>query len=253
MKKHGLINIIVLCLMVSSIFPATAQEQQDSLAQQSRVFNHQFIKQQIVPLSFVGAGLLTLGNNELFFNKHEVKEERDHSFLGFHDPIDNFLAVAPIGVNYGLDLLKVPARDDFLNQTLILAKSEVATLGVVYILKYATHERRPDNSDYRSFPSGHTAEAFLAATFLDKEFRSASPWISVAGYTMATATGALRILNNKHWIGDVLVGAGVGMLTTNIIFATHQYRWSNKPDALSIHIIPLSFDGRPGFTASIRF
>lgn len=31
---------------------------------------------------------------------------------------------------------------------------------------------------------------------------------------MATATGLMRMANNKHWLSDVMVGAGIGILST---------------------------------------
>ena len=40
-----------------------------------------------------------------------------------------------------------------------------------------------------------------------------SPWISVGGYVVATTVGVSRILNNRHWISDVLAGAGIGILS----------------------------------------
>lgn len=43
-----------------------------------------------------------------------------------------------------------------------------------------------------------------------------SPWYSVAGYTIATATAYSRLLNNRHWISDVLAGAGIGILSTEL-------------------------------------
>ena len=69
--------------------------------------------------------------------------------------------------------------------------------------------------DY-SFPSGHTATAFMCATILHKEYGMKSPWYSIGGYTLAGLTGVTRQLNNRHWIGDVLVGAGIGMISTDL-------------------------------------
>jgi len=38
----------------------------------------------------------------------------------------------------------------------------------------------------------------------------------VGGYTIATLTGFMRVLNNRHWISDVLVGAGIGILSADL-------------------------------------
>ena len=59
--------------------------------------------------------------------------------------------------------------------------------------------------------------AFMAATMLHKEYGTTrSPWYSIGGYTVATATAVSRMLNNKHWLSDVMVGAGIGILSTEV-------------------------------------
>ena len=97
---------------------------------------------------------------------------------------------------------------------------------IVQPLKKWSHVQRPNLSDaYISFPSGHTAEVFLAAEFLRKEDGQEHPWIAVGGYAVATTVGALRILKNRHWVSDVLMGAGTGMLSVNLVYLTHQNKW----------------------------
>lgn len=80
-------------------------------------------------------------------------------------------------------------------------------------MKYAIKERRPDETARNSFPSGHTATAFMAATLLHREYGHVSPWISIGAYTVATATGVGRVVHNRHWASDVLCGAGIGVMT----------------------------------------
>ena len=70
--------------------------------------------------------------------------------------------------------------------------------------------------ELRSFPSGHTAITMLSAHIMYKEYKDVSPWIGVGGYLIATTTGALRIINNKHWLSDVVMGAGIGLLSVEI-------------------------------------
>ena len=74
-----------------------------------------------------------------------------------------------------------------------------------------------------------------------------SIWYAIGGYTTATAVGALRILN-KHWLPDVLAGAGIGILSTNLVYLTHQHRWGKKTHAL---IYP-TYSRGPGFYFSLR-
>ena len=72
---------------------------------------------------------------------------------------------------------------------------------------------RPDGSDAKSFPSGHTGTAFAGAELVRREYGWG--WGSAA-YAVATATAVMRMYNNKHWFSDVLMGAGVGILSANI-------------------------------------
>ena len=45
---------------------------------------------------------------------------------------------------------------------------------------------------------------------------------------MATATGVMRILNNRHWISDVMSGAGIGILSTELGYAFSDLIFKNK-------------------------
>ena len=91
----------------------------------------------------------------------------------------------------------------------------VASVGVAFVgktaLKAVIKEERPDHSDNKSFPSGHAAMAFAAARSIDKEFRSESIWIPIAGYAAATAVGVERVARDKHHWYDVVAGAAVGV------------------------------------------
>jgi membrane-associated phospholipid phosphatase len=69
-----------------------------------------------------------------------------------------------------------------------------------------------------SFPSGHTATAFMGAQFLYEEYKDVSPWIGYAGFTIAAATGYLRIYNHRHYLNDVIAGACVGILSTKLAY-----------------------------------
>ena len=92
--------------------------------------------------------------------------------------------------------------------------SYAVTAGTVYCLKHTLEERRPDLSDYRSFPSGHAAFAFAGATLLHKTMGKKSLWYSVAGYTVAVATSIDRVRKDRHHVHDVVVGAAIGTCGT---------------------------------------
>ena len=96
-------------------------------------------------------------------------------------------------------------------------------------IKYTSKEMRPDGSSANSWPSGHTATSFAGATILHKEYGlTRSPWYSIAGYGVATATGVMRVLNNRHWVSDVLSGAGIGILSTELAYALSDILFKGK-------------------------
>ena len=130
--------------------------------------------------------------------------------------VDDYLQYAPITAAYGLDLIGVKAKHNFRDRFFISTASYMILATTVSFTKSQTHVLRPDGSNYHSFPSGHTANAFAGAHILFKEYNHVSPWISVAGYSTATITGIMRIRNNKHWVSDVVAGAGVGMLSVEL-------------------------------------
>lgn len=184
-------------------------------------------KQCIAPLGLIITGLALNSNNSESV-KNELVEDRNHNIPGYNTKVDNYLQFAPIVVAYGLDACGVKSETDVVNRTAILAKGEILMFGVTQLLKYTTHQVRPDGSNDHSFPSGHTAQAFAAAAFLTEEYKNKLPWMPYAAYTVSSFVGFSRMANNKHYISDVLVGAGIGILSMKLSYWTHHYCWGRK-------------------------
>ncbi len=149
--------------------------------------------------------------------KEDVWEEHPHN----KTTIDNYLQYSPTIAVYGLNALGIKGRNNFRDRSLIYLMSNVFVGVSVIGVKTLSHEQRPDGSDFYSFPSGHTATAFAAAEFMRQEYKDVSPWYGIAGYFAAGATGALRMYNNKHWISDVLAGAGFGIASTKLAYLVY--------------------------------
>ena len=152
-----------------------------------------------------------------------VKSEDDHfrslrnDYLPrFNRHADDYLQYAPAAVMLGMKAAGMEGRSSWGRMIVSDAFSALFMGGVVNTLKQTTHVMRPDGSNDRSFPSGHTATAFMTATMLTKEYGHKSPWIGIGAYTAASATGLMRMANNKHWLSDVLTGAGIGILSTEL-------------------------------------
>lgn len=131
--------------------------------------------------------------------------------------IDNYTQFSPYAVAVGLKALGYEGRSSWDRLAVSALASNAVMALAVNATKYSVKEMRPDNSTHNSFPSGHTATAFVAATVLHKEYGlTRSPWFSVGGYAVAMGTGFMRVLNNRHWISDVMAGAGIGILSTEL-------------------------------------
>ena len=152
-----------------------------------------------------------------------VKNEDDH-FRGlrneylprFNRHLDDYMQYAPAAVMLGMKAAGVQSRSSWGRMLVSDAFSALLMGGVVNTLKQTTNVERPDGSNKHSFPSGHTATAFMTATMFTKEYGHKSPWVGVGAYSVATATGLMRMANNKHWLSDVLTGAGIGILSTEV-------------------------------------
>ena len=123
---------------------------------------------------------------------------------------------APAVAMLGLKASGVQSRSSWGRLLVSDAFSTLLMGATVNTLKQTTNIERPDGSNRHSFPSGHTATAFMTATMLNKEYGHKSPWIGIGAYSVATATGLMRMANNKHWLSDVLTGAGIGILSTEL-------------------------------------
>ena len=66
-----------------------------------------------------------------------------------------------------------------------------------------------------SFPSGHTAVAFALATSLARETKD--QWTDLAFFAAASLTAYSRMHDDKHWASDVIVGAGIGILSARFV------------------------------------
>lgn len=206
-----------------------------------------YIKQSIAPVSLIGVGMfMKLHNNG--FNDLSIKNSVTTNHPGFHTTADDYLRFAAIPFIYGLDWMGVKAKTDFRNRTAILFKAEVIMFVSTTLLKNGTNVIRPDGENDKSFPSGHTAQAFLGAVMIQREYGHKSIWYPVGAYAVATSVGVLRVMNNRHYTSDVLVGAGIGMLSAHIAYWTHRYKWNKN-----VVVMPMYSNRAAGVYFSMAF
>ncbi len=204
--------IFLFLIYLQCTFPAFSQERDST-------FRKLTVKQLIVPAALLSGGYL-LKSLSL---KQEQLEWHDKYYKDFKTNVDDIIQYSPHVAVIGLDLMGVKAKHSFGDRMGVLFIGAAVMSGTVFSLKHTTKVLRPDNSAQDSFPSGHTANAFFGATVLAQEYNDESIWYGVGAYTIATTTGALRVMNNRHWFSDVVVGAGVGILSAKAAYVIYPW------------------------------
>lgn len=213
--------ISLFFLVVLSTFKTIAQNSDNTITLDSLNTNPKNIpfhfKQLIIPSVLITYGFVGLESHGIqgwnLNIRTEVIEDIDKKFT-----IDDFLQYTPAVSVYALNAIGIKGKNNFKDRTVILGTSMLLMATTVYALKHSTNVKRPDGADTNSFPSGHTALAFAGAEFMYQEFKDVSIWYGISGYVVATATGAFRMYNNKHWLTDVAAGAGIGILSTKAAY-----------------------------------
>jgi membrane-associated phospholipid phosphatase len=217
--KKNFACLIFICLVGNHLF---SQSITDSLVKSDAPVttveqNKLQYKNFIIPAVFIGYGIASLhipALKQLNLSTHdEVEEDKPRKLM-----LDNYTQYAPAVLVYALNAAGIKGKHNFKERTIIYATSQLITAAIVLPLKHTVKEERPDGSNRFSFPSGHTATAFSSAQFMFKEYKDNNFWLSISGYSFAVFTGVYRIVNNKHWLGDVVGGAGFGILSTELAY-----------------------------------
>ena len=147
---------------------------------------------------------------------------------------DMYLQYVPAVADLGLGLAGVRSEHVFWDRVIAGGIGFASEIILVNSVKALVHEMRPDGSSPNSFPSGHTATAFLGAELVRHEYG----WGWGAGaYAVATTVAVMRNYNNWHWLSDCLAGAGLGILTA------HVGQWLLEPTKRLLHIPTIAWDG----------
>jgi hypothetical protein len=173
-----------------------------------------------LPVSLITIGNLISGS---IFEKNMQTNLRNKVGNNYEFKIDNYLQYTPIAEIYIADLIGIKSKNHWFDQTKYLVISNIITSVITHTIKNTVNKTRPNDENY-SFPSGHTSFAFNNATILYYEFRKTSPIIAYSGFAFAATTGTFRMINNKHWFSDVLAGAGIGILLTNLVYHFEPFK-----------------------------
>ncbi|MDD3273095.1 MAG: phosphatase PAP2 family protein [Bacteroidales bacterium] len=223
MKK---LLIIILTLLISTphSFGANLYKVDTTKIDKRVLFSKNNMKRLILPSPFIVTGIAMYGKSGERF-----QQLRTNYFTNFSTHADEFLRFSPTLLLYSLKAAGVESRSSWERMILTNAIAGVLMVGSVQALKMILKEPRPDGSESNGFPSGHSALAFVGATMVHHEYGlTNSPWYSVAAYSLASATAALRVLNNSHYMQDVIMGAGMGILSTEIGYMIGGMIYGNR-------------------------
>lgn len=194
----------ILYLFIFVFTYSSVSAQNDSIPSEKHFFKH-----QIIPVGLITTGaLLNIGT---------IKNKIEDAIPETNNGIDDYLQYTPIAEMYLFDAMGIKHQNSVFDQTKYLLITQLISGMVTQGLKKATKVTRPTGAD-NSYPSGHTTLAFAGATVLYHEFIKTDPWLAYSGFAFATATGCLRLTNRAHWLPDVLTGAGIGILTGNLVY-----------------------------------
>jgi membrane-associated phospholipid phosphatase len=117
-----------------------------------------------------------------------------------------------------------------------------ATTLTTEVLKRVTKVERPDRTNDLSFPSGHAARAFSAASYIHRRHG----WeYALPAYALATYVGYTRVQAKRHRWGDIAGAAAVSTIAT---------WWLVEPNAKrTVAIAPLYDGDFVGIAFSARF
>ena len=166
----------------------------------------------------------------------------------------------------------IPATRRIAPVVVRIGGSAVMNLAMTEVLKSSIHEMRPNRHDNHSWPSRHTSWAFTAASVVSHELYRHSPWWVVGAHTAANAMALQRTFSRNHYPKDVLGGAAVGLVSTEVAYLVSDLifpgsaprlenaadEWLPSFDATTSALFPIGDIApgttvRTGYGASLRF
>lgn len=159
------------------------------------------------------------------------------------DILPTLMVVYPY-LHYGLN-----SDEHSWEKVFVYTESLMIMNGIVQSGKFFFGRKRPDGSNQKSFPSGHTATAFTVSSFLSLDiYRSSKSryklLYAAVPHVFATFVGLSRISGKNHYLTDVVVGGAIGFFTSYFLYDFHfddkgKYRF-NKNFKVSLNLDPIS-------------
>lgn len=241
-----IVGLLIASLLLNCYGKADAMERTDSMSRFDHAASTPLFKMAHASLPVIIGGLAIYGANN---NLKDAAAAGSHA-MHYDTQYEDYLQYAPGLALLALKIGGVESRSSWSRMIVSDAFSAVLTIGVAESLKRTVGDVRPDGEDDRSFPSGHTAISYMLATMLHKEYGCRSPWISLGAYTVATTTAASRMIHNRHWMSDIVVGAGIGVAATEIGYFLADLIFNERGLSDWVYADPLDRWRNPSFLAT---
>lgn len=205
----------------------------------------------IVPTALILSGVLLTGSQKEINWQIDIRNKVGNDY---HNKLDDYIQYIPYAQVYLGDIVGIKAKNHWFDQTKNFFLGGMVTLAVTHTLKRGVGKERPDGSSNHSFSSGHTATAFLGGTILYHEYKESNMLYASSGYLFSISAGSLRVVNNRHWVSDVLAGAGIGILVGNLIYHIEPLKnWNPFKNSKNITFTPIINSNEMTFVAGLTF
>lgn len=200
---------LLLALLLAAPLQAQVAVRSDSTAFRAT--------QLIAPGVLIGTGVAihAFAHESIDYAVRDVAREwrRNSVSNASGDLVLRYMAAFPLVVDLGLGLTGLPQKHALQDRVIEAALASAMVGGTTLLMKKVVDSPRPDGSNDHSFPSGHSGLAFMGAELVRMEYG----WAWGAGaYAMAATVAFLRCYNDRHWLSDVLLGAGIGILGAHV-------------------------------------
>lgn len=220
-RKIRLIKVITIILICVLCWTSLLYAQQDKRTI-DKILDNKFTHLTLFSTPLVIEGI-SFKNDKINFNNFQ----RLH-YPNFHTQIDNYTQYFPLALTFGLKLAGVESHSSWQQFLFTTFLCYALDYSIVKTMKHNIYEKRPDISGNNSFPSGHTSFAFMNAHIFVKEYAKDNVLYSSLAYSMATFTACMRVMNQRHWVGDVLAGAGIGLFSAEGVYMLSDMLFKNK-------------------------
>ena len=138
----------------------------------------------------------------------------------------------------------------FRAMTYDMLDAAIVNFAYTEVLKLGVGRERPNGQDNKSFPSGHTSNAFALASVAQEHYG----WkVGVPSYLLAGLMGASRINQDKHWLSDVVAGAAVGYIVGRTVVRVNGRSLEPGSGHVSLSVSPIVTRHARGLQMSVVF